>query len=274
MAQYIAYPTKVGIEPSNATVTNRDNIFDANDSTYGVIDVNTNKYSDFMITGFDFSSIPAGATINSVKLECRAKVENASYVKMYVIACRKYTNGSYTSMGTSYDDVWFNNTSVATNTFSGTRIGTWTRDELASWSSANPDDPYTGIAFYFRLKNSYALGARSATIYYFKVIVDATIPNYTLTVNATEGGTVTGGGTYESGKTATLTATAKDGYTFVSWNDGNGDETRTVTVTGNATYTATFAKIETSKAYCGTKKVSVYCGTKKVSVYIGTQKLI
>ena len=66
---------------------------------------------------------------------------------------------------------------------------------------------------------------------------------YTITVNSNNNawGTVTGGGTYNSGATATLTATANSGYYFVSWQDGNTTNPRTVTVTGNATYTATFA---------------------------------
>ena len=66
--------------------------------------------------------------------------------------------------------------------------------------------------------------------------------SYTLTVNASpaEGGTVTGGGTYHFGEMATLTATANNGFTFVSWSDGNTNATRSVTVTGNASYTALF----------------------------------
>ncbi len=54
-------------------------------------------------------------------------------------------------------------------------------------------------------------------------------------------GTVTGGGTYDGGTTATLTATPNTGYHFVQWQDGNTQNPRTITVTGNATYTATFA---------------------------------
>ena len=53
-------------------------------------------------------------------------------------------------------------------------------------------------------------------------------------------GTVTGGGTYNQGATATLTATANAGYYFVQWNDGVTDNPRTVTVTDNVTYTAYF----------------------------------
>ena len=67
---------------------------------------------------------------------------------------------------------------------------------------------------------------------------------YTLTVTAGANGSVTGGGTYEYGSTATLTATPNVGYKFVKWNDdANAPATRTVTVTGNATYTATFEPI-------------------------------
>ena len=54
-------------------------------------------------------------------------------------------------------------------------------------------------------------------------------------------GTVTGGGTYNGGTTATLTATPNTGYHFVQWQDGNTQNPRTITVTGDATYTATFA---------------------------------
>lgn len=67
---------------------------------------------------------------------------------------------------------------------------------------------------------------------------------YTLTVTAGTGGTVSGGGTYAHGDTATIKATPNTGYKFVKWNDGNTSATRTVTVTGAATYTATFEKLK------------------------------
>lgn len=61
-----------------------------------------------------------------------------------------------------------------------------------------------------------------------------------MTVTAGTGGTASGGGTYNYGETATLKATPSAGYYFVKWSDGNTNASRTVTVTGNATYTATF----------------------------------
>lgn len=66
------------------------------------------------------------------------------------------------------------------------------------------------------------------------------INSYTLTVTAGTGGTVSGSGTYNYDETATLKATASSGYHFVKWSDGNTNANRTVTVTGNATYTAIF----------------------------------
>lgn len=59
----------------------------------------------------------------------------------------------------------------------------------------------------------------------------------------TEGGTVSGAGTYNQGSTATITATANTGYRFVQWNDGNKNATRTITVSSSTTYTATFEKL-------------------------------
>lgn len=68
----------------------------------------------------------------------------------------------------------------------------------------------------------------------------ASTRQYKLTVTAGTGGTVSGGGTYNYNASATLKATANSGYHFVKWNDGNTSATRTVTVTKDATYTATF----------------------------------
>lgn len=70
----------------------------------------------------------------------------------------------------------------------------------------------------------------------------ASTRQYKLTVTAGTGGTVSGGGTYNYNASATLKATANSGYHFVKWSDGNTSATRTVTVTKNATYTATFAQ--------------------------------
>lgn len=71
------------------------------------------------------------------------------------------------------------------------------------------------------------------------IVIDKT---YTLTITAGTGGTVSGGGTYAYNTKVTIKATANSGYHFVKWSDGNTNATREVTVTSDATYTATFAQ--------------------------------
>jgi hypothetical protein len=68
---------------------------------------------------------------------------------------------------------------------------------------------------------------------------------YTLTVSAADGGTVsTEGGTYEEGSEVTITASASEGYRFTGW-EGNSStsESLTVTLNSNQTYLALFELI-------------------------------
>ena len=79
---------------------------------------------------------------------------------------------------------------------------------------------------------------------YTAYFAEVPVTYYTITTNVTPSGsgTVTGGGTYPEGASVTLTANANNGYTFSQWQDGNTQNPRTITVTGNATYTATFSQ--------------------------------
>ena len=65
-----------------------------------------------------------------------------------------------------------------------------------------------------------------------------TKPQYTVTATAdpAEGGTVSGGGAYEYGETATLTAVPNEGYYFSCWLDGQ------IRVSDNASYTCTVTR--------------------------------
>ena len=78
---------------------------------------------------------------------------------------------------------------------------------------------------------------------YVAVFGEPAVTYYTVSTaaNPAAGGTVTGGGTYASGTEVTLTATPNEGYEFVKWNDNNTDNPRTITVTGDVTYTAQFS---------------------------------
>ena len=81
-------------------------------------------------------------------------------------------------------------------------------------------------------------------------IMDAAV-NFTVTAisSSTTMGTVTGGGTYSAGTSVTLSAVANAGYRFTGWNDGSTENPRSVTVTSNVTYTASFANLGTNELH-------------------------
>lgn len=101
-------------------------------------------------------------------------------------------------------------------------------------------------------------------------------PKYKITVKANNDsyGTVSGGGTYDSNTTATLTATANEGYKFVNWNDGITNNPRIITVTEDATYTANFEEISGVNVTFGTTSwtaqyVNGTCGDNAVNIAAG-----
>jgi ribosomal protein S8E len=100
---------------------------------------------------------------------------------------------------------------------------------FTQWQDGNTQNPRT-ITLTSNATYTAYFEANAPTQY----TITATSANPTM-------GTVSGGGSYLAGATATLTATPNTGYHFVQWQDGNTQNPRTITVTGNATYTATFA---------------------------------
>ena len=78
----------------------------------------------------------------------------------------------------------------------------------------------------------------------------------TATANPTEGGTVTGAGTYTQGQFCTLTATANAGYTFVNWTKGS------TVVSTNASYTF---PVTENGAYVANFEISVFEITAKTN---------
>ena len=99
-------------------------------------------------------------------------------------------------------------------------------------------------------------------------------PICTITVKANNAdyGTVSGGGTFDMRTTTTtkISATAKTNYQFVSWNDGNPNNPRTITISGTATYTAIFKRVLTVSNIVAANKV--YDGTKAATLTFATDK--
>ena len=68
------------------------------------------------------------------------------------------------------------------------------------------------------------------------------VTTFTVTVDTSGKGTVTGAGTYKEGETVTLTALPAEGWHFVKWSDGTTSSTYTLTISGDKTLTAEFAR--------------------------------
>jgi len=65
----------------------------------------------------------------------------------------------------------------------------------------------------------------------------------TVEANPTNGGAVTGGGTFLVGSTNLITAVASNGWAFTGWSDGYTNHLHSIVVTSNQTYTADFTQI-------------------------------
>ena len=70
------------------------------------------------------------------------------------------------------------------------------------------------------------------------------VVQYTLTITASEGGSVTDGGTFDDGTEVTITATPNEGYQFIGWEESASvSETLIITLDSNKTYEALFELI-------------------------------
>ena len=73
---------------------------------------------------------------------------------------------------------------------------------------------------------------------------------YTLTVSAGEGGSVSSeGGTYDEGTEIKITATPSSGYIFSGWSDGSNDLQISITLNSNTSLSANFTKLNINTNY-------------------------
>ena len=103
---------------------------------------------------------------------------------------------------------------------------------FVSWSDDNTDNPRT-----------ITVSSDSTFVANFE---SEPLQQYTITALANNEayGSVSGGGTYEEGTDVVIMAMPNGGYLFDSWEDGNFDNPRTVTVTSDSTFVADFVKCE------------------------------
>lgn len=153
-------------------------------------------------------------------------------------------------------------TTLSTDRTSGTVVVTKDKTHFQTMTNDCPSregytfagwytDPTSGVQVYdntgYRVVGTYWnsegkwIGTSNVTLYAHWTPIP-----YTITVNSSNvsQGTAAGGGTYDYGTNHQITATPNECYRFVQWSDGNMDNPRIITVTGNATYTAEFEQIQ------------------------------
>ena len=113
--------------------------------------------------------------------------------------------------------------------------------------------PNAGYTFLHWTKNGEVVSTNTTYVFvvnesgnYVASFTETSTETFTITVSAnpSNGGTVTGGGSYEQGSNCTVTATANSGYTFTNWTE-NGNVVSTnadynFTVSSNRSLVANF----------------------------------
>ena len=61
---------------------------------------------------------------------------------------------------------------------------------------------------------------------------ETVVVQYALTLTASEGGSVTAGGTFDDGTSVSVTASANEGYEFIGW-EGSDETTNNISITLN-----------------------------------------
>ena len=193
---------------SFAAATNRDLVANFESNLYW--HATTGEYSNYMpitaivqIDGVEqySSNYEVGVFVGD---ECRASAigELFEYNGHYLLQLIVYGNENESFSFRLYDHA------------NGTEL---TPDLIAPSNVSYSEDGYGNPS------NPYVLNFTTAILEY----------TVTVTANPTEGGTVTGGGTFTQGEETTVTATANTGYTFFNWSlDGH-------TVSTDAEYTFT-----------------------------------
>jgi hypothetical protein len=178
-------------------------------------------------------------------------------------------NGSVVSSSASYtftvnsnrdlvanfsEEVSTYNVSVSANPTNGGSVsggGTYTEGQSCT-VTATPNTNYTftnwtenGTVVSTNANYNFTVNANRTLVANFTYVP----PTYTVSVSAnpTNGGTVSGGGTYTEGQSCTVTATPNTNYTFTNWTE-NGAVVSTnanynFTVTGNRTLVANFTYV-------------------------------
>ena len=102
----------------------------------------------------------------------------------------------------------------------------------------------------------------------------STVTQYSLTVSAGVGGSVsTSGGTYDDGTIVTITASPNDGYEFVGWNGSDSsNSTISITINSNTTLEALFSEVQTTSSTSSTYSIDVTAQSSSNYILSGSDR--
>ena len=182
-------------------------------------------------------------TVNMISLTANT----IYYVRAYAINSAGTAYGSEVSFTTS--DIPSYTIAVSANPSSGGTVsggGTYQQGQSCTVTASTN----TGYTFLRWTENGSQVSTNAN--YTFTVSGNRTLvaqfqaQNYTISVSAnpSNGGTVSGGGSYNYGQSCTVTASANSGYEFTNWTEGgsvvSNNASYSFTVSGNRTLVANF----------------------------------
>lgn len=166
------YPTTITTSSGSSWTT--PNNAKANDSAYAITPGSRNNNWDIIGTAFDYSSIPAGSTINSITVEVEYKLSRTASAATLTLQAQKSTTLSGTA---------------ATSTAEPTTDTVWTNSNTGTWTYAD----LTNLRVLFRVRRTSST-ACNYSIDYIAANVDYT-PLITAEVAFTGTGDVSVAGT-------------------------------------------------------------------------------
>ena len=190
-------------------------------------------------SGYTFSKWSIKINSQSPKYSTKNPDDFSSYELLESMGYASVTITANFTAVTTYTITWKN---WDGSTLSTSKVN---KGATPSYSGATPTRPSTAQYAYTFSGWTPAITAATANKTYTATYTQ-TLRKYSITVNSSNvsQGTAAGGGTYDYGTNHQITATPNECYRFTQWSDGNMDNPRTITVTGDATYTAEFEQIQ------------------------------
>ena len=204
------YTVNVSAEPSNGGMVSGGGTYNYNQNC--TVTAMPNTGYTFLNWTENGNPVSTNASYTFTVTGNRDLVAHFQLQSYTVTATAEPSNGGTVSGGGTYS---YGQTCTLTATpSSGYTFVNWTRNGTQVSTNAN----YT-----------FTVTESAAYVAHFQLQVHTV----TVTVNPSNGGTVTGGGTYNHGQTCTVVAAPSNGYTFVNWTE-NGN-----VVSSNASYSFT-----------------------------------